>query len=100
MSLPISLSRLSISFLAFSSLATAQVTYRLTFQPSAPTWKVEARFPGRGEETLDVMGPAADALAAALPNAERRAIPAAQHQWQPEQMAETIAGFLDEHLER
>lgn len=53
-----------------------------------------------GDETLDVMGPAADALAAALPNAERRDIPAAQHQWQPEQMADTIAEFLDGHLER
>ncbi|MFE5672769.1 alpha/beta fold hydrolase [Agromyces sp. NPDC056523] len=53
-----------------------------------------------GEETLDVMGPAADAIAAAMPNAERRAIPAAQHQWQPEQMAETIAEFLDAHVER
>ena len=53
-----------------------------------------------GEETLDAMGPSADAIAAALPNAERRAIPAAQHQWQPEQMAETIAEFLDQHVER
>jgi pimeloyl-ACP methyl ester carboxylesterase len=53
-----------------------------------------------GEETLDVMAPAADAIVAAMPNAERGTIPAAQHQWQPEDMANVIADFLDAHVER
>ncbi|MEI5583683.1 alpha/beta fold hydrolase, partial [Agromyces sp. CCNWLW208] len=53
-----------------------------------------------GEETLDEMTPAAEALAAALPNAERAAIPAAQHSWQPEDMATAIADFLDRHVPR
>ncbi|MBM7503506.1 alpha/beta fold hydrolase [Agromyces aurantiacus] len=53
-----------------------------------------------GEETLDVMTRSADAMVAAMPAAEQRAIPAAQHQWQPEVMAATIAEFLDERVER
>ncbi len=47
-----------------------------------------------GEQTLDLMGPAADSLVANLPNAERREIPAADHEWDPKTMALVIAGFL------
>jgi pimeloyl-ACP methyl ester carboxylesterase len=54
-----------------------------------------------GEEGAPAaMAPAADALVAALPNAERRAIPAVQHSWQPDDMAATIADFLDRHVPR
>lgn len=47
-----------------------------------------------GEETLEVMGPAADSMVAALPNAQRRTIPAADHAWEPKTMALVIAEFL------
>lgn len=54
-----------------------------------------------GEEGAPAeMGPAADAIVAAVPNAERRAIPAVQHSWQPDVMAATIADFLDAHVPR
>ncbi len=36
-----------------SALSSAQVDYTLAFEPGAKFWKVEARFPGRGEESLD-----------------------------------------------
>ena len=45
--------RLSVFACFFSSLASAQVDYRLSFQPSGSSWQVEARFPGRGEDALD-----------------------------------------------
>lgn len=47
-----------------------------------------------GEESLDFMGPAADSIVAALPNAEKRVIPASDHTWEPRLMALTIAEFL------
>jgi pimeloyl-ACP methyl ester carboxylesterase len=47
-----------------------------------------------GEETLDFMGPAADSIVAALPDAEKRAIPASDHVWEPKPLALTIAEFL------
>lgn len=77
----------------------------LAWTQSAPHAELFGRIPAPalvlvGEETLDVMAPAADAIVAAMPNAERRTIPAAGHQWQPEDMAATIADFLDAHVER
>ncbi len=41
--------------LGLPALPSAQVEYRLRFDPAEkdPSWQVEARFPGRGEETLD-----------------------------------------------
>lgn len=47
-----------------------------------------------GEQTLDLMPPAADSIVAALPNAEKRTIPASDHTWEPRLMALTIAEFL------
>jgi pimeloyl-ACP methyl ester carboxylesterase len=47
-----------------------------------------------GEETLDLMPPAADSIVAALPDAEKRSIPAADHYWEPKPLARTIAEFL------
>src|SRR5262245_10301355 len=38
---------------AFTALASAQVDYTLAFEPGGKLWDVEARFPGRGEQTLD-----------------------------------------------
>ncbi|GAA2038747.1 alpha/beta hydrolase [Agromyces tropicus] len=52
------------------------------------------------EEAPDGMRPAADAIAGAMPHAERRGIRAADHAWQPDEMATTIADFLDEHVAR
>ncbi|HKH08468.1 MAG TPA: alpha/beta hydrolase [Agromyces sp.] len=49
-----------------------------------------------GEESLEMMGPAARSIEATLPNAEHRAISAADHQWEPHIMATTIADFLRE----
>jgi predicted metalloprotease with PDZ domain len=40
-----------------SALASAQVDYTLAFEPGGKEWKVEARFAGRGEETLDFRFP-------------------------------------------
>jgi pimeloyl-ACP methyl ester carboxylesterase len=47
-----------------------------------------------GEQTLDIMGPAADSLVSSLPNATRGTVPAADHAWEPKSMALTIAEFL------
>jgi pimeloyl-ACP methyl ester carboxylesterase len=47
-----------------------------------------------GEQTLPIMHSAADSIVAALPDARKRVIPAANHSWQPEVMAAEIAGFL------
>lgn len=49
-----------------------------------------------GDQTLDVMTPAAESIASTLPNAERRTIPATDHAWDPHVMATTIADFLHE----
>ncbi|MGR2751960.1 alpha/beta fold hydrolase [Agromyces arachidis] len=46
------------------------------------------------------MAPAAEAIVRAIPNAERRTVPAVQHSWQPEDMAAAIADFLDAHVAR
>ncbi|MFD4422012.1 alpha/beta fold hydrolase [Agromyces sp. NPDC058484] len=47
-----------------------------------------------GEETLDIMGPAADSIVASLPNARKGTLPAADHRWEPRSMALAIAEFL------
>lgn len=47
-----------------------------------------------GSQTLEVMGPAADALVAALAHAERRELEASDHVWDPRTLALVIAGFL------
>ncbi|BDZ54174.1 alpha/beta fold hydrolase [Agromyces marinus] len=46
------------------------------------------------------MGPAAEAIASALPNGERRGIRAIDHAWQPEDLAAAIADFLDANVPR
>ena len=53
-----------------------------------------------GEQTLDLMTPAAKSIEATLPNAEHRTIPAADHTWDPHVMATTIADFLHERAGR
>jgi pimeloyl-ACP methyl ester carboxylesterase len=47
-----------------------------------------------GEESLEVMAPAADSIVGSLPSATRRSIPAVNHAWDPRTMAYTIAEFL------
>ncbi|KRC59301.1 hypothetical protein ASE14_16240 [Agromyces sp. Root81] len=47
-----------------------------------------------GEQTLDLMTPAADSLVASLPHAFRSTVPAADHAWEPKSMALAIARFL------
>jgi pimeloyl-ACP methyl ester carboxylesterase len=47
-----------------------------------------------GEQTLDLMTPAADSLVASLPNAVLGTVPAANHAWEPKSMALAIARFL------
>ncbi|PWC03559.1 alpha/beta fold hydrolase [Agromyces badenianii] len=47
-----------------------------------------------GEQTLDLMRPAADSLIANLPHAELGTVPARDHAWDPKAMALTIARFL------
>jgi pimeloyl-ACP methyl ester carboxylesterase len=47
-----------------------------------------------GEQTGPIMHPAADSMVASLPNASKRVIPAANHSWEPEVMAQKIAEFL------
>ncbi|HEU4807019.1 MAG TPA: alpha/beta hydrolase, partial [Homoserinimonas sp.] len=47
-----------------------------------------------GEETYDEMVPAAEAIADAIPTARWTRIAGAQHTWQPDAMAEELAGFM------
>lgn len=47
-----------------------------------------------GEQTLELMRPAADSLIANLPGAVLDTVPAAEHAWEPKSMALKIAGFL------
>ncbi|MEV0608354.1 alpha/beta fold hydrolase [Polymorphospora rubra] len=49
-----------------------------------------------GEQTLPIFPPAADALAAALPHARTGTVAAADHRWQLDAMADTLAAFLAE----
>jgi len=49
-----------------------------------------------GEQTLPIMPPAADSIAANLLHGRRESIPAANHGWEPEVMAAKIAAFLSE----
>ncbi len=47
-----------------------------------------------GEQTMPIMRPAAESIAANVPNAQTGTLPAANHSWEPEAMAERIASFL------
>lgn len=47
-----------------------------------------------GEQTLDLMRPAADSLIENLPNAVLDTAPAVDHAWEPKSMALKVAGFL------
>jgi pimeloyl-ACP methyl ester carboxylesterase len=44
-----------------------------------------------GAETYDIMRPAAESIAAAVPGASWKQLPGAQHTWQPEPMADELA---------
>ena len=47
-----------------------------------------------GEQTLPIMISAADSIVAAIPHARQMTIRAANHGWEPDVMAEALAGFL------
>lgn len=47
-----------------------------------------------GSQTLEVMGPAADSIAASLAHAERRELEASDHVWDPRTLALVIVSFL------
>lgn len=47
-----------------------------------------------GTETYDVMQPAAESIAAAIPDATCKQVPGAQHTWQPEAMAAELAALV------
>lgn len=47
-----------------------------------------------GEQTLPIMPPAAESIAANVPHARKETLPAANHSWDPEVMAARIAEFL------
>jgi len=47
-----------------------------------------------GDETYDVMVPAAESIAAAIPGATWKRMPGAQHSWQPGPFAVELAGFV------
>ena len=47
-----------------------------------------------GDQTLDLMSPAADSLVTNLPHAVRGTVAASDHAWEPKAMALTIAEFL------
>lgn len=49
-----------------------------------------------GEETYDVMLPAAESIAAAIPGARWKRMPGAQHTWQPAPIAVELAAFMKE----
>lgn len=47
-----------------------------------------------GAETYDIMRPAAESIAAAVPGATWREVPGAQHSWQPKAMADELAALV------
>ena len=47
-----------------------------------------------GGETYEIMVSAAELIAAAIPGAERKRLPGAQHGWEPEPMAAELAAFV------
>lgn len=49
-----------------------------------------------GEQTLPIMVTAADSIVAAVPDARKQVIPAANHSWDPTVMAGALAAFLAE----
>jgi pimeloyl-ACP methyl ester carboxylesterase len=53
-----------------------------------------------GEQTYDVMEPAARSVAAAVPGARWQRVPGAEHGWEPEAMAEVLHGFAGEAAAR
>jgi pimeloyl-ACP methyl ester carboxylesterase len=84
--------------IAPSLLADAEALARAQEAPWAQQWSLvdQPVLAIVGEQTLPIFPPAAEALVAALPNARSVRIPAEDHQWQPEVMVETLAGFLGE----
>ena len=49
-----------------------------------------------GEQTYDLMVPAAESVAAAVPGARWKRMPGAEHGWEPDSMAEELALFVHE----
>lgn len=47
-----------------------------------------------GEQTFDIMIPAAESIAAAIPGARWKRVPGSEHGWQPEPMAAELATFV------
>lgn len=47
-----------------------------------------------GEQTYDIMTPAAESIAAAIPGATWKAMPGSEHGWEPESMAAELAAFV------
>jgi pimeloyl-ACP methyl ester carboxylesterase len=71
----------------------------LAWTQSAPRAQLWADIPQQtlvmlGEETLDVMPPAAESIVATLPNARLVTIPASEHGWEPGVMAPQLAEFF------
>ena len=64
--------------------------------PRADLWKhvTQPTLVLVGEQTLPIMHPAADSIVAALPDARKRVIEAANHSWEPQAMAAEIASFV------
>ena len=46
-----------------------------------------------GTQTFPVMRMSADLLVASLPNAQQKALPGANHAWEPEAMAKELTAF-------
>ena len=47
-----------------------------------------------GEQTYDIMTPAAESIAASIPGATWKAMPGSEHGWEPESMATELAAFV------
>lgn len=47
-----------------------------------------------GDKTYDIMVPAAEAIAAAIPSARWKRMPGAEHSWEPEPFADELASFV------
>lgn len=47
-----------------------------------------------GEQTYDIMTPAAESIAAAIPGAKWKSMPGSEHGWEPESMAAQLAAFV------
>ncbi|MBM7831602.1 pimeloyl-ACP methyl ester carboxylesterase [Agromyces cerinus] len=53
-----------------------------------------------GEQTYDVMTPAAESIAAAIPGATWKTMPGSEHGWEPESMAAELAAFVHAAADR